>query len=188
MYPEPVQIQAGDTAGWSIDAPVLSDGTVCSAANGWALSYVLLGAAGKIAIDAAEDGAGFAVDEPAVTTAAWAEGLYAWTLFAAKDPDRYTIRSGQVEILADPAAEGTTAADARSHARRTLEAIEAVLEKRATKDQMGYTLGSRRLDRTPVPDLLQLRDRYRAEVAAEERRARVAAGRARGGRQIKVRL
>ena len=55
--------------------------------------------------------------------------------------------------------------DARSHVQRVLDAIEAVLEKRATLDQERYRINNRELVRTPVADLLKLRDRYRGELA-----------------------
>jgi hypothetical protein len=64
-------------------------------------------------------------------------------------------------------------ADGRSFVKQALDAIEAVLAKRATKDQERYVIevnGSRReLWRTPIGDLLKLRDRYRAEYNAELR-------------------
>ena len=55
--------------------------------------------------------------------------------------------------------------DARSHVQRVLDAIEAVLEKRATLDQEQYRINNRELRRTPIADLLKLRDRYRGELA-----------------------
>lgn len=50
------------------------------------------------------------------------------------------------------------------HIHRVLESIEAVIEKRATIDQERYTINNRELWRTPIPQLLELRDRYRAEL------------------------
>ncbi len=55
-----------------------------------------------------------------------------------------------------------------THARRMLNAIEAALEGRASKDTESYTIEGRSLSRTPIPDLLRLRAIYRREVAAEE--------------------
>lgn len=54
-----------------------------------------------------------------------------------------------------------------SHAQKVLDAIEAVLEKRATLDQQRYSIADRELVRTPIPELLLLRDRYRSEVRRE---------------------
>ena len=48
--------------------------------------------------------------------------------------------------------------------QRTLEAIEAVIEKRASIDQERYKINNRELWRTPIPELLVMRDRYRSEL------------------------
>jgi len=63
-----------------------------------------------------------------------------------------------------------------THARRVLTAIEAVIEGRASKDQEEYTIGTRSLKRTPIKDLLVLRDAYKAEVAHEDAQYRLAQG------------
>lgn len=72
-----------------------------------------------------------------------------------------------------------------SHAERVLVAIEAVIEGRASKDQESYKIGDRELVRTPLRDLLLLRDRYREDV----RRARSARkGHSLFGRNVSVRF
>ncbi|UXU73696.1 hypothetical protein [Paracoccus sp. SMMA_5] len=76
--------------------------------------------------------------------------------------------------------------DGRSHAARVLDAIEAVLENRATMDQQKYAINNRELWRTPIPELLLLRDRYRAELRREQQAAR--RGQSLLGRQVKVRF
>ena len=60
-------------------------------------------------------------------------------------------------------------ADPRSHAKITLDAVEAVIEGRATKDQENYSIAGRSACRTPVADLLSLRDYYRTEFLREQR-------------------
>lgn len=57
--------------------------------------------------------------------------------------------------------------DTRSHAKKTLEALEAVIEGRATLDQERYRLNNRELFRTPLDTLIKLRNQYRAEVSRE---------------------
>lgn len=101
-----------------------------------------------------------------VTTAAWVVGEYDWFSWVEKTGARYSVDQGQVTIQPNPSA--ATTSDQRSHARKTLEAIEAVIEGRATQDQQEYTIGNRSLKRTPIADLLKLRARYRAEVRKEE--------------------
>ncbi|SFO63572.1 hypothetical protein SAMN05216567_101887 [Variovorax sp. OK605] len=60
------------------------------------------------------------------------------------------------------------AGDVRSHARRTLDAIEAVLEGRATSATAEYEINGRRLKYIPLNELHAMRSKYQREVAAEE--------------------
>ena len=48
-----------------------------------------------------------------------------------------------------------------------LAAIEATLLNRATTDQSPYVIGTRRLDRIPVPELQLLKRQYTTAVRAE---------------------
>jgi hypothetical protein len=54
-------------------------------------------------------------------------------------------------------------------------------------DQMEYTIGGRSLKRIPVADLLTFRQRYASEVAAEDIKAKLAAGLG-SGRKLQIRL
>jgi len=109
------------------------------------------------------------------TTLAWVTGRYTWSLYVTKAGERYTVDSGELEVRVDPAT-ATAPLDQRSHARKVLLAIEAVLENRATTDQQAISIAGRQVTRMPIIDLLVLRDRYRAEVANEDASAGIAAG------------
>ena len=54
-----------------------------------------------------------------------------------------------------------------------MDNIEAVLENRATQDQMSYSIAGRSLSRMSVDDLLTFRDRYKTEYNEEIKRARI---------------
>jgi hypothetical protein len=125
----------------------------------------------------------------ATTTAFWAPAEYTWQARMVngaeeRSGDAWPWR-GECTILANLAT--ATAYDGRSHARKTLDAIEAVLEGRATLDQEEYTIGNRSLKRTPVEQLIRFRQRYKQEVLGEDAAARINAGLG-GGRKIQVRL
>ena len=102
------------------------------------------------------------------TTASLSTGVYHWQLYILRDSDsaRLTFDSGTWEVK--PNLDADTS-DPRSHAKITLEAVEAVIEGRATKDQENYSIAGRSLSRTPVADLLSLRDYYRTEFLREQR-------------------
>lgn len=166
---EPAILRAGDTWRWK-----RADLTSFNPASGWTLSYVLINSAGKIEFSATADGVDFLVDEAAADTASHAAGVYSWFAYVSNDPDRFEVGTGTVEVRPDLAAAAVL--DTRSHARKVLEAIEAVLERRATKDQEEYSIEGRSLKRTPIADLVKLRDRYRAEVDSEIAAERLAQG------------
>ena len=170
---EPTEIRAGDSVKWTRS---LSD----YPASTWTLSYALRGP-GEIDITASADGDDHSVSELPATTAGWTEGIYNWVAKVTDGTDTYTIDEGTVEILEDLAAV-TGAYDGRSHAKKVLDAIEAVIEGRASQDQMSYTIAGRSLARTPIPDLLKLRDRYRAEYAQEGRAEKAANSKGHAGR------
>jgi len=72
--------------------------------------------------------------------------------------------------------------DNRSQNQRTLDAICAVIEGRASKDQESYTIANRSLSRTSIPDLIELRREYERLVAKEKRAARAQQGKGHRGR------
>jgi hypothetical protein len=91
-------------------------------------------------------------------------GEYVYSMYALADGGvKFMIESGKITVNPDPTALATgTAVD--SHESRTLAAIEAVIENRATMDQMSYQINGRSLQRTPIADLLKLRDYYKSAM------------------------
>lgn len=117
-------------------------------------------------ITATETNGEYLVEVASATTAAYTAGTYNWQAYITRTSDsaRVTVGTGVFKVLASMSA---STADPRSHAKKTLDAIEAVIESRATVDQMSYTIQGRSLAKTPLPDLQKFRDYYRAEYAAE---------------------
>ena len=138
-------------------------------------------AATEIEIAASASGTDFLVEVASVTTAGYTAGTYRWQAYITRtsDSQRVLIGSGTVKVVANRDA---STADPRSHAKKVLDAIEAVIESRATKDQEEYAINGRSLKRTPIPDLIVLHNKYKADVAAEERAARIKNGLDGGGR------
>lgn len=171
----PAQITAGDTATWKrshADYP---------ASAGWSLVYYLVSATAQITFTSSADGDDHLVLVPAATTASWAAGGYQFQERAEKTGGlKYTLASGRIQVLPNLAA-ATSGLDARSHARKVLDVLEAWLENRANW-AADFQLAGRSVRHIPVPELLTLRDRYRADVRREEQAARVAQGLAPGNR------
>jgi hypothetical protein len=148
--------------------------TAYPADAGWVLSVALRGQ-GVINLTSTADGSTLVLGADATATAAWAPGRYTWAATLANGAERVDAGYGVIEVQPDLAAQAGTY-DGRTHAERTLAAIEAVIEKRATVDQQAYTIAGRSLTRMSVGELFRLRDRYRQEVAQERRSANGAGG------------
>ncbi len=167
----PARLVAGDLWSWRVDQYQIT-----YPANAVGLSYAFAPVdGGSVAtFSASADVDGWVVSVASATSATLSAGRYTWTLFATRlsDGGRATICTGTVEITPDP----TLGADTRSQARRHLDAINAVLDRRITKDVENYTIEGRALTRTPLEILHKLRARYMAEVQAEDRRAKGKSG------------
>ena len=150
------------TAGLSLKCEVISSEYP---APDWTLTAHIRGSKSIDLISLAQ-GTAHLFAATATETASYDAGDYAVTVRAKKGDDVFEIESGSLIISADLGAVGD-GHDAKSHARKVLTAIEAVIEGRASKDQESYTINGRSLTRTSIADLLTLRDRYKKEAAAE---------------------
>lgn len=176
---EPQVIAAGDTITWQRSLPDYPAPT-------WTLKYALRGA-GVINIVSAASGTNHLITETADTSAAWLPGIYTWQGYVENSSgERHTVAVGTMQITRDLTVI-TEAYDGRSHARKVLEAIEAVLEGRATTDQEEISHDGLELKKTPISDLIILREKYRREVQSEETAERIRQGLA-SGRKILVRF
>lgn len=152
---EPTTLHAGDSVSWERFEP----GYPASA--GWSLRYVFTGPE-RHQVEAIS-GAPYRVELSAGTTATWAPGLYRWVALAVSSGDgRVTLGQGRLEV--SPNLEAADPLDARTHAERMLDLVEAALEKRIPKDQQSYEIDGQRLDRIPIERLNALRLQYRREI------------------------
>lgn len=142
------------------------------ASDGWAVALVLQALAGSapVAVNASDEGDEWLMVLASAASALLAPGDFRYLIAATKDGDRSTIDQGQITILPDPAAAAT---DQRSPARRALDAIDAVLESRASSEDMEFTFADgRALKKVPHIDLLALRKHYTRIVTRETQRGR----------------
>lgn len=161
----PDTLTAGDAWAWKADGFA-----AVYPAPDYSLAYHLAPrhGGGAIVVPAVPVADGFLVTVAAAATSAAAPGPWAWSLKVTRAADgaSVTVATGAVEIRPDAA----TGADTRTQARRFLDAINAVLEGRATKDVEAYTIEGRSLTRVPFMELRVTRARLLREVAAEEGR------------------
>lgn len=169
---EPASLIAGDTAKWLKVLPEYP------ASAGWGLSYELVNATTRIAFSGSASGDDHLVNVSAATTITWTPGAYTWRSRAALSGDVFTVGGGHIAVQSAFGA----ATDARSQSRRTLDAIDAVIEGRASSAVAEYSIAGRSLKNIPITELLALRDRYARMVRDENAAAAAAAGLGNPGR------
>ena len=146
------------------------------ATDGWSLSYYFVATDGSgkaFNFSASSSGNNFLVSTP---TSGFEIGTYQGRAKVTKDGESFTVWQGTIEILPNLEQGG----DLRSHARKTLDNIEAVIEGRANSTILDSTVNGTQLKRIPFSDLLDLQAVYKMKVRNEEVQAAIRAGKPTG--------
>ncbi len=155
----PASVYAGDTLNWLIS---FSD---FPASDGWVLSYGFRSNNGSaINFSSSSSGDDFALDVTAADTATWVPGSYKGVARVVNGSVSHTIWKGSIEVLPNPL---DTDYDPRSHARKCLDAINAVLEGKASKDVLSTTIAGQSIQRLTWTELLQAKSFYQGLVDGE---------------------
>lgn len=162
---EPLIIVAGDLASWK---RTLSD----FPASTWTLSYAFAKSGSQFTITASASGNDHLISVP---TATWAAGLYTVQGYVTNGSERHIVFEADIQIESNLAT-ATGGLDTRSHARKVLDALEAVLEARASKSIVQWTGLEQSFSLIPTPDLVAMREKYRVEYQAEVAASNIARG------------
>lgn len=158
---EPTEINPGDTLKWN-----RQDLSSNYPAPTWTLTYYFRGPDGKFDIAATADGSLFAISETPTTTGTYKPGDYVWTAKVSDGTDTHTIDSGVCIVNVDLATK-SPGYDPRSHAKKTLDALEATILKKASKDQLEATIDGIAIKRLDPEQLRSWRKEYKAEYQKE---------------------
>ena len=162
---EPLTLVAGDTVSW--DRKDLSN----YPSSVWTLKYYFVKTNEQIIITASANGDYFRVVVAASITTNYPAGIYKWNAYVSKGTERYKVDEGTLEIKTDYAAQ-TTGYDDRSHIKKTLDAIEAVIEGRATQDHLSYSIAGRSIAKISPEELIRwwsfYKQQYQRELDAEK--------------------
>jgi len=150
----PQSLTAGDTWSWT-------DSLGDYPASTWTLTYYFSGPA-KFSVAASADGDDHAVSVDAATTGGYKHGSYEWIARVTDGSTVKTIASGELEVEPNLANE---AIDHRSFNQRAFEALQAVIEGRATNDHLSFTIAGQSLSRMSWDDLLKAYDRFKIAAA-----------------------
>lgn len=102
-----------------------------------------------------------------------AEGLYAYQVQIVKNSTIVKfVESGNLKIK--PNLFNQTTFDSRIHAQKMIEAIEALIENRATNEHKSLKVNNRELVHHSFDELKKLRNEYRTEMSVKNFRKRKA--------------
>ena len=130
------------------------------------------GGSHKFTVTASETSTAYVVEVSSTVTENYTAHLYKWYAFITRtsDSQRVAVDNGITTLVANYA---DSNADVRTHAKKVLDSIQAVIENRATVDQSSFTIAGRSLSRMTIDELFMVRDRYRAEYNEEVKKARI---------------
>ncbi len=205
-YIEPLEMTQGETVQWKKqlkDYP--ANDANAPAGAGWTLKYSFRGPGPGLDISATPDanGTDYDVTLSMVQTAefvpannAWLNGkaVWNWSSYVVSNDDpsteRFNIAQGTLTVYQDlSAVAANTTVDLRSHVKKVLDALEATLEGKATKDQMSYSIAGRTLSRMQPKELIDWRDHYHALYVEERRLEKIRRGEGKSsGQSVRVRF
>ena len=162
---EPAEITPGETLEWTKEFDSFP-------ASEWTLKYYFRGAGQGLDAVATADGETHIVLVPAASTASLVAGAIYWQAWVEQGAEKHLVESGQATVKPSLAALAEDATfDGRSDVKRILDAVDAMIAGKATRDQQEYQIGNRMLRRIPLADLINLRKHYAGLYAKERRRA-----------------
>ena len=167
----PSQIRAADTIKWRDDAGVDNLGIAISSSD-YTLTYYLrtnTASEGATVVGTAY-GTGWEFTIAAGTSTAFDAGQWFWQAVATKTGSTVTMGSGQLTVLRSLSYSGTPGAvDGRSQAQQDLAAVQAAIRAMISGGAVAeYSIGTRRLKKMEMADLLQLEGKLKAEVKREQ--------------------
>ena len=182
-YPSqvPTELQLGDFWAWKRDN-LSTDYPVASYSLSYEFNLIDGAVVSNFTLTASESNDTYIIET--ASTATYTKGNYNWVSYITRTSDsaRVKLEEGFVEIQDNYA---TSSASVRSHAKIVLDAIEAVIENRATMDQSSMSIAGRSLSRLSIDELLTFRDRYKTEYLKEVKQLRIKNKRG-SGNTIKV--
>jgi hypothetical protein len=134
----------------------------------------------NITITATGSGNDYLVEVASTATGAYIDGTYSWDAYITRDSDseRVHIDTGTFEVKPDKAKSG---ADPRSHAKITLDALQATIEGKATKDQLSYSISGRSISKMNPSEITEwvsfYQSKYEGELSKERQKRGLASPR-----------
>ena len=139
------------------------------ASEGWNMLYIFKGKEKGFDVKGQENGDCFKFKISINPKDNLKPSCYWWQLTVSKGDNGYLLDEGEIEVKPNFALLDNY--DGRSHVEKVLDALEACLLGKASRDQMGYSISGRSLSRMNPAELLQWRDKYKAELVFMRRKS-----------------
>lgn len=183
------RIIAGTTVKWKI---LLSDYPPTDGDTTWTMTYAFQNKDidAPLTVDSTDNEDGYhLITLAATTTADWTAGDYDWQATVSDGTSVYLVAQGRVPVVLLYSGE-SAGADHRSHPKKMLDAIRAVLEAKATgadtKDLLSFSDERQSLQRYSYEELRELESKYEKAVLMDEMKERASRGQ-KTGRMVSVR-
>jgi len=184
-------IFAGDDLEWVESFPNDDAGNALKASLGWTYKYRIINSANLAQVTAADIAStAYQTDDhkfslTSANTSSWVAGKYLATGYCVKGSEYQVIGRKTIEIKINVFT--ATTYDFRTHARKALEAIEAAIERRASKEQNQLSIStgggsSRAVQFMTLEELIKAKAYYQSLVNQEIAEEKMDNGEAPGGR------
>jgi len=170
---EPIKVVVGDYLQWT-----RKDIATDYPPSEYSAEYVARitgGGENEIKLPATETGGYYLFTVDSATSADFSVGVYHWQLEITQTSsgNRIVVDRGEFEAIPDL---DVNQADPRTHADIMLAKIESILEGKADSDVSSYSIGGRSISKMTFDELLNARDKYRAEVTRHKNKALIERG------------
>lgn len=136
-----------------------------------------------VILNGSADGDDFDFTYSAANSSKLPSGGYAYQVVATKTSDSTvtTIERGKISLLPNL----KTSTDTRNHYEKVIDAIEAVIEQRATEAHQSISINGRNITKYSHAELIAVKSKYEFMLKQEKRKEKMAQGLDPGGR-IKI--
>lgn len=145
-----------------------------NSANGFSLAYTFRGSSSLTVTASVVDGSNFKITIAAASNTLSAGTFYVQA-YATKGAERHLVFSGTVIVLPNLAS-GSGVYDGRNKYQIIVDALDAAITGRASKEQLSYTIGNRQIAFISLQEKKKLRDDYAILAANAIQRDRAGKG------------
>lgn len=181
---EPLEVVVGDFIQWK-RTDIASDYPPATHSAEY-VARITGGGSNEIKLIATEQDGYYLFTVDSVTSADFVAGKYHWQLEITQTSsgNRIVVDTGDFEAIPDM---DDNQADPRIHAEIMVDKIQTILEGKADSDVANYSIGGRSISKMTFDELMNARDRFKAEVVQHNNRELVKRGKANGA-TVKVRF